>query len=335
MLAGVVLKSSVLKSLFSDLSSLIPAGAKNVPVGFNLSKGVLRVTCNALCNYEAEISVNSTDTVLVTVLYSSLQDLVSNEGESTLELQEMGINVISGDVTRFFKVAHSMVSPIEYGDLNWKTIGSSYAISALRMLAKTPLVSLYKKEPPVDVFNELAILKYPNIWVQARVPGFPCNVTFTQDCIKVISAFSPKQLCMYNNDYVVFGKPGAKLFVPVKMCTDVSTIAQLIPKDGKCVRLGMGKFGNSLRLLKLSGCSRASISMFEKAIVVQGNTEDGNVRLRLGSDESKFFCSFDLPVELLMFCFNLFTDCLVDLIYKEGVLCIRNQDLVLVVRALV
>lgn len=335
MLTDITVKGSELKTVLADIAQLIPSGTKSVPVGLSLSKGILTLTCMGICNYEATIPVDSTDEADITIAYATIHDLVPSGEQVSLRLQNDGVSIETSKMTRFLRVAYSVVSKLDYPMKTLEPIQGTSAIANLRTLIRTQLPNLYKKQPPIDICNEVAVLKYGNIWIQVRVLGFPCNCTLTQDCLKILTNFSPKQYCTVSSDTALFMRNNCKLYVPMKKCDSLVNATTVIPKDAKAVQLTMDKFSDNIKLLKSMGCKNVTITLMSDGLSIYGNSAEGNLTLPLGKQEGEFIASFQLPVDLTAICFNLFSGSTLEFLYKDGVLCMRNTYMVMVTRVLV
>lgn len=335
MFTDITVKGAELKSILSDIAPLIPSGTKSVPVGVSLSNGVLSFTCMGLCNYEATIQVDSIDGADITIAYTAVHDLIPSNEEVSIRIQADGMSVETSKLNRFFRVAYSVVSKLDYKEIPLSPIEGISALSNLRMLVKTQLPNLYKKEPAVDIYDEIAIMKYGNLWLQTRALGLPCKCTFTQECIKVLTSFAPKRYCEISSDTMLFVRGNCRLYVPMKRCTSLVNATTVIPKTDIAVRLNMDKFNDNIKLLKAMGCKNATMTLLQNGLTVYGESAEGSIQLPLGDVNSEFVASFQVPTDLAIICFNMFSGSLLEFLYKDGILCMRNKDLVMVLHVLV
>ena len=334
MFAELDIKGSTLKSVLSDMATLIPSGSKTVPLGIDLSKGVLTFTCNGQCNCEETVKVNSDESFSITVVYSSISDLIPSGEQVKLTLQDSGMSIETSRISRFFRMAYSVVPKLEYTLPTMREIPGVNAVQRLRALTKTQLANMYNREASIEIRNEVAIMKYPNLWMQVRVPGFPCNCTLTQECARTLMTFGPRAFGELSHDTLVFKRDNALLFVPIGLCSDSQAIGSLLLEDMHITRLPVGKFVDNLKMLRSLGCKTARVSMLSMGLTVHGDCTDGSVDVYLGDKESDYLCSVELPTELLLLAVGLFTDTTAEFLYKEGILCLRNQDTAIVLRVL-
>lgn len=334
MSAKLRISGNVLKSVLIDIAALIPSGTKSIPLGVCCHNGYLYITCTGVCNYETKIKVDSVEDSVMTVMYTPSHDLLEREETVELEMQPRGVSLECQTLTKFYNLAYSLVNRLDYKDVPLRPIEGSGSFARLRTLTKTQLPSLYKNVPPISIYNGTSILKYPNIWIQTRMPGFPCNCVMTQDCVRILATFNPTHYAVYSEDTIVFSRRESRLFVPVKMCDYIPLIGSLLNGEARSVILGLGTFPDKLRQLKLLECKRVYLTLLDGGITVHGDYTDGSTTLVLGDKEGDFISSCQLPTELLMVCFGLFANSRCEIFYKDGILCLRNQDTALAVHAL-
>lgn len=335
MLTNVIISANELKPILRDISLLIPPGTKTVPVGLTFTNNKLFFTCLGKCNYENYVMVECDKNIAVTIAYSAIHDLFTNGQDVTITVTPQGVDFSSSRFRRVFNNAYSVIAKLEYEDKLTTKIKNRSSVDRLKVLTKTPLTKIYNREPPVNISNEIAILKYENVWYQIRSAGFLYNITVTQECLKILSMFLPQETARYSDDTLMFRRDRAVLFVPVKQCESSNTVTDIIPEEGIRLRLNLGKFSEDVNIVKTVGCKRVEICLFEKGISVHGETATEFMSVKSGDCAGDCTCLFHLPSDLASFVFSVFTDCLTEIIYDKGVLCLRDTDTSIVTHVLI
>lgn len=334
MFAEFSVRGSSLKSVLADMATLIPSGTKSVPLGVDVSSGVLSLTCNGTCNCEETIRVDTDVSLSVTISYSAIHDYIPSGEDIHLTVQDNGISFKSSKIERFFKTAYSVVSKLNYKLPTMNPIDGQNAVHRLTPLVRTQLANIYKKEMPISTHEGIAMLKYPNIWIQVRLPGFPCSCTFTQDCVRTLVSFGPKKYGIYSNDTIVFTRDNATLFVPMRECTELANVSTLLPENPHVVRMYVSPKADIVKLLKMFDCKTIRVTLVEQGCTMSGACLDGSVTIPMGNSDGEYVCSYELPTELLTLILGFFSDTVAEFLYKEGILCVRNQDTAIAVRVL-
>lgn len=335
MFESIQLKSSTLREIFADLNMLIPAGVSTIPVGLACDNYSLTFTHTGTCNYQNSVEVSEPVSREITVIYTNIRDLIESGQMCTIEFQNNGIMLKCGAVTTFLRVAYSAISKFKVNNIDMETVlATTPSFNLVRRIVKTQLPTIYKKEQPVTIFNEVALMKYQNIWVQTRATGMRFQCTFTQDCLRKLITFEPSKFAKYSDDTILVSRGNALLFIPVKFSDGLQNITELIPTGVNSVRFELGRLGEKLKILKLVNAKSIAFTLLEKGLKLQGDSAENSVSISLGDSDSAFTAGFRLPTNLGLMCLQMFSEGVVEMIYKEGVLCMRNSELVIVVRVL-
>ena len=333
-MSAVVIPSSVLRGIAYDIKPLIPKGQTTVPLRIALADGRLSFTVKGVCTYEANIKVNDDSVAEITTNYLNIADYLESNGDVTLNIDNTGIQIRCNSFTSFLIPAYSTVERMSLPDMKFIPFENTSLVSALHTLSSTGLNGLYKKEPPIEIYDKVAILKYPNIFIQTRAPYFSSNISITLECAKIIQAFGPKEYCVAQSDTVVFKKYDSLLAVPVKLVQGGLTIKDVAPTDGYVLRLSLGKFIDKLLLLRNQKVDRADVVLKEKGLSVSVSSRLSSLSVSTGDVSSNYVTSFSIPTALLCICFKLVGDALVEILYKGGTLCLRTPTIAIVVRVL-
>jgi len=314
---------------------LIPKGQTTVPLRVQLKGGKLSFLVRGTCTYHAAISVSTDEVADVTVNFLEVSEYIPVDATVDVEIAgSSGIRIESNAVCLILVPAYSTVDDIDLPDCSWKSLENSSLLIALHTLAGTGLEGLYKTSPPLEMFGNLALLKYPNIYVQMRAPDLGMSVAMTQECAKYVHKFAPSSYALLSNDTLVFKKYETLLYVPVKCINSGTTCKDLIPEGGVSLRLDLDGFLSRLSALRKLNADRCGISLYNKGLTVSVSVDMSSITTSVGDRESGFLASFMLPMQLAYICFRLLGNSLCEILYKEGVLCLRTPTLVIVVHVL-
>lgn len=332
----VGVNARVFKAVTVDAKQLIPRGQSTVPMRVQLKNSSLIFTLRGVCTLRASIDVESDEVADITVNFLNISEYIPSEGEISISLTKgMGMQIESSEVSVVLVPAFSTVEDIDLTDHLWHKLENSSLITSLHTLSSTGLDGLYKKAPPIEIFKKIAVLKYANIYVQARAPELESEISITQECAKIVQSFAPKEYTQISSDTYVFRKYNTLLYVPVKLINGNTTIKDVIRTDGIRVQLDVSGFLNKLTTMRKLGVDVSDVVLCEKGISATATSDLSSITVHCGNKDSKYLSSFKLPMPLLYICFKLIGDALVEILYKEGVLCLRTPTLAIALHVLV
>lgn len=331
----VGVSARVLRAIATDAKMLIPKGQATVPLRVQLKSGKLSFLIRETCTYRASIDVDTDEVADVTVNFLEVSDYIPNEGCVNVDIAgNNGMRIESSAVSLMMVTAYSTVDDVDSTDYSWKELDNSNIVTALHTLAGTGLADLYKNSPPVEMFGGIAILKYPNIYVQTRAPEIGINIAITQECARYIQIFNPKEYAIISNDTIVFKKYDALLYVPVKIINRGTTCKDVIPEGGISLKLDLEGLLPKLSSMRKLNVDKCDISLYREGLTVTVTSNLSYITSPIGNKESEFLTSFSLPMQLAYICFKLLGNAYCEILYKEGVLCLRTPTLVIVVHVL-
>lgn len=296
--------------------------------------GRLSFTVRGVCTYEAGVKVDDNSVAEITANYINIADYLESSGEVRLDIDNTGMQIRCNSFTSFLIPAYSTVEKLNLGEQKFTPFENSSLVSALHTLSSTGLNGLYRKEPPIEIYDKVAILKYPNVFVQTRAPSLSASISITLECAKIIQAFNPKEYCITQSDTVVFKKYDSLLAVPVKLVQEGLTIKDVAPTEGYSLRLSLGNFIDKLLLLRKQKVDRADVVLKERGLSVSVSSRLSSLTVQTGDVSSNYVTSFSIPTGLLCICFKLVGDSLVEILYKGGTLCLRTPTIAIVIRVL-
>lgn len=325
----------VLRAITADAKMLIPKGQSSVPLRVQLKSGELSFLIRGTCIYRASLEVDTDEVADVTVNFIEVSDYIPTEGILNVEIAgNNGVRIESSAVSLIMVPAYSTVEDIDSTDYSWVSLDNSSIVTALHTLSSTGLEEMYKSSPPVEMFSGLALLKYPNIYVQMRAPNVGASIAITQECARYIQRFAPKEYAMVSNDTIAFKKYNTILYVPVKIITGGTTCKDVIPVDGVSLKLNLDGFLPKVSAMRKLSVDKCGISLYKEGMTVTVTSNLSSITTPLGNRSSEYLASFMLPMQLAYICFKLLGNAYCEILYKEGVLCLRTPTLVIVVHAL-
>lgn len=326
-------QSNIIKAISLNVKSLIPKGEKSIPVRVTVSDGVLSLLVRGVCTYTTSIKVDSDESVDVTVNYMSIAEYIDSSAVSTLEVTPSGLKFESEGFTSFMVPAYSTIDSLEMPEVEFKSLENSSLVSAMHTLASSGLDGLYKKSVPIEVYNGIAILKYPNIMVQLRAPVMDIKFAMTTECARIVQSFAPKEYAVVSSDTIAFKSYNSILLVPIKIVPDGISVKDVIYEDGFKLRFDTEGFLNKLSTLRKLGIDRSEIILNENSVTVRNSVSMSSIEITLGNG-GKYVTAFNLPTELLYIIFRLVGNAFAELVYKEGVLCLRTQTIAIATHVL-
>lgn len=335
MLATV--KCSLLKSCLSDLTPLFSKGSSIVPVGFSVNKSVLTIVCNNKCSYlnSIELDEEVIGVQEVVVQYKNILDYLPNTGTIDIEIQSNGIYLSNESVSLTLPAGYSEYKTIETKGLNFKPIVSTGYLSGLKALLNCNLVSLTKMEKPITVYQQLSVVKYPQLLVQARTMGLPFSGVFTPELINLIVKFQPTEVCDDSPTFVLFKRKDAYLQVSREPVTSANNFMDYMKDLSDPIQFDMQGYAEKVRCMtKLGNNCECTVVLHSNGLSSSITQEGVTVSNKLGDCNSEVKKVFKLPIGIWNLCIRALEDSTAQILYGGDKVCLRTQSIIIIARVM-
>ena len=331
----VDVKACDLRKCLQYLNPLFPKGTIEVPLGVNLSKGVLTITCQTSCIFQAKLQCDSEDAASCTVIYfSTICNILPSEGFISFEFIPSGLLLTGTDFEVTLPLGYSTIGVYDFGEHYYQNIVSKDYISTCTSILNMGLDKLYAKPKPISIHKDISVLKYPNTWVQIRSIGLPFACMLDPAHLQMLCKFEPTKVSSDEHDALILVNDYATVKMPCKSDIEDSKIKDFVYKCDKVVNVNLEGYLDKLRSAsKFDAKLKCRITLYEEGVKTTLSLSNVTMSVGSGNLQSKVLTTFHLPLQVWLSFVKALGNGLVQLLYGGDIICMRNQSLIILTRA--
>ncbi|MCM1218882.1 MAG: hypothetical protein NC548_30740 [Lachnospiraceae bacterium] len=327
------------RQALSAIVPLFPSGTHVVPVLFRLSNEDLLLVCTSGCVYSDTLTVSNPDNENweVTVMYKNLLDVLPTDGQLNIMYTSFGIELVGGSCTVQLPKGYSIITPPKFPDSGYTRIPeSSLFRNGLRTLVGMGLGSLYLQDKPVHLYGQVALLKYPNVQVQVRVPGLDMYMMLAPEHVKMLSGFNPSEWYTNGVDTLILKRDGAYLEMPMEPLHEENHFVELLNGMSVPVTLDLEHYLDKLRSMsKANPRGRCKLVIREKGLTTSVSQDNITIETTIGDIGSKVINAVYIPMPLWLTMVKAAGSNMAQILYQGDVICLRTNAIIIVAHALV
>lgn len=334
-MSTVVVNQGELKVVLESITPLFPQGSREIPVGFHFNGDHLTIVCLQSVVYQAEIELQENLTTYCTIMYNNIAPLLEKTGFVELEVTPVSLIIRGGDFEIEFPFGYSDVEEQDIPADGYKPMSAAMYFNGFRSILNIGLEKLYKLDPSIILDGDIAVQKFPNVWLQVRTPGLPICTTIDRTHLKLIQNFSPQAVCDEVPGVLTFMNKNSVLQIPCKASNTSTNVMDVLGDMHDEVTLHLGNYFDRLNVAtKVSGNSPCRIAIHEDGIVTTVVSGGVQVSLSCGANDGKLLNTIQLPLQLWMaFLKGIETNTFQILVGGDKI-CLRTQSLIIVTRVL-
>lgn len=336
MLATV--KASVLRSCLEDISPLFSKGSSTVPLGLKIENEKLTVVCNNKCSYlnSIDLEEQSTGSQELVIVYRNLLDYLPYNGNLEIEMHPKGVTIYNDDISVTLPEGYSEFKPLDNTGLEYKPINSTGYLSGLRSLLNFNLASITKMEKPITVYQQLSVLKYPQLIVQARTMGLPFSGVLTPEIANLILKFQPEEVCDSMPAFLLFKRNDAYLQVSREQLSTENNFMDYMEGLSEPVTLFMDKYIDKIRSMsKINSTSVCEISLHSEGMSSCVKQEGISIAANVGNCQSPVLSAFKMPISIWQLCIRALGEGNAQILYGGDKVCLRTQSIIIIARVMI
>lgn len=222
----VIVDAAQLKRMFRELKPVLRNASDGGLLGMSLRGNVLTVTCKNGLIYQRRFATDSSGTAVVTVLYRDLSELLPSDGIAVVLLSDKAVMISTPEFTTTLQAAYGEVTPYRQRCESFKQIQAAKLNNLASMFASlAPVSRTMKSESSVLLTSEVAICKYPSIWLEVPFTDFATSIGVRE--LRTIANFGPRSVGI-SGDAIEFKNDAALLAVPITQVGVVKTCTQIL-----------------------------------------------------------------------------------------------------------
>jgi len=327
--------SENIPTILKHLTAMIPKGDTAVNMTIKIANGGLYFICRSNIWYKASLGkVNASDFSL-TVRYYDLSALFKSDSKLDIELFDTYVQISTDNATVTLDAAY------DFEDLDFEIdiseelnkVNKETAFDMLRsFLQTTAIFNLYKTEHPYQVYNNIILLKTPSIWFQGRCE-LNLNASITVTMLRTLLQLEPgyyytKDKSLYITDKFYIG------VIPIQPLVEQNNFTEILDGISEPVTIDTGNFAETLNTIIKIKPPIMEVAVYDNGMSITASTPECSIKNKIGMcDNVKFICK--IPPELLQIVFKLLhNNTTAQILYKKGIICYRNKQIVILIRVI-
>lgn len=334
-MSAVTVDQRELKAVLESLTPLFPQGSKEIPLGFHFEDTQLTIVCIQSVVYQAVLETDLPLNTYCTIMYNNVAPLLEKSDTVSLEVTPVSLCMSGGDFSIEFPFGYSNVAKQDVPEDGYNPMASTMFYNGFRTILNIGLEKLYKLDPSIILNHDVAIQKFPNVWVQVRTPGLPICTTIDRSHLKLIQNFGPRAVCDSVPGVLTFMNANAVLQIPCKAMNSEGSITDILADMTSTVTLHIGNYYERLvSATRVNTKANCRISIRDDGIITVIQNSGIQVSLSCGTNDGTFLDTVSLPLQLwLAFLKGIETDTFQILLGGDKI-CLRTQSLIIVTHVL-
>lgn len=335
MSAEITVTSDNIQNILLHLKHFIPKGDTTLNITIRVSDKRLYIACKSYMLYKAYVGVAECEDIAISVRYHDLLPYIKNSNTLTFCIEPKSVSISTTSCTC------TLGSSYDFDEIDFDVpsfddlviIDNTEVFGALHaFMQTTQLFRIYKKEHPYSIYNGVILLKTPSVLVQGRCSSLNLNAVLTADVLKTLITLKPDNYCIKENNLYLFSNYYACI-LPVQPIIESNIFVSLIPNVDP-VRIHTGHFNDTLTAINTVHPEFTHFNIFTDGISVVATGADCEINDSLGLC-TELVATCRVPIELLIVAFKMLgANTNAEVLYEKGVLCLRNQNLSMLIHAL-
>mgnify|MGYP002508020477 CR=1 FL=1 len=320
------------RDLFGTLSQLLPSKTEAVPIGLQLRNSVLSLTLNN--GYVATYckDVNSSDEWETTFMYQDTHPILTYGDDMTIECDQTGITLTSTYCECSFPVAYSTLSKLDFDNYNFIQM-ESVKESPIRIFGKLGLERIYKTTYPVYVRDNIAIVKYPSFYAQVRVPEPFHGISLSLAHIALVEKFKAESYSQENPQMLILRRGPWTVALPCTTSMQGNNFIELLDGMRSAMKMSFKDLLDSVRVLsRVKNTDYCTIVIYDGGIRTTVSNSNVTTSLQFGDTTADPVSTFTIPISVWIMMLNAVGDTTAEILLGGGKLCLRNQEVAMLLR---
>lgn len=319
---------------FITLNHLIPKGNENVPLGVKVNGEILTIICKSGCIYKTVISIKNENNAKydLSILYNDITALLDVETTNVyIEHTGTGIYLYNSDFETLLPSAYSVVSNVDFEGKFYKPVSNTLYQTGISRILAMNLDKLYNKVQPLLIYNDVGLIKYPNVWVQVRTTGLPFKGAIDLEHAKLLNQFKPKEICVTDKTNLILKNGNEILMIPRSSEIEDNTMLNILEDLNISVKLNTDKYLERIRRIsKITNKPHCKITLFENGIKTSVDTGQSSTSVNIGYCNGNVIQTFSLPMSVWLSYLRATNDGTVEFLVGGDKLCMRTPYLIIV-----
>lgn len=329
----VTLPAKELRDVFSTISLVVAKGSQLTPVSLELKDNKLSFVCLQGCVVQGSVAVASNEIAALVFMYYDVTPIMPPSGNVDVALFEYGVEVTGDDFSCAFPIGYSEVTEYDFSECKFTKIENDAYINSLRTVLGMNLDKLYGKPVPFSIYGAVAVVKHPCCYVQTRMYNVPFQAQIDPEHIKMIIRFKPWEVSTTIPDTLVFRKGSHTLQIPCRSRMGENDFVSFL-KGLKSIGVmsATGLYDRVNYSSRVSTKSRCRLEITGGGIKISTTIDNATSTVSSGDVSTEILYTATFPISTLLAFLRAIGDDKMEILAGGELLCLRTQNLIILVR---
>lgn len=319
----VVVDAAKLKRMFRELKPILHRSDDGGLLGIFVDNNVLTITCKNGIIYERQFATDAQGSVAVTVIYRDLSELLPSSGLALLTLSDRAVMISTSEFSTTLQAAYGEVTPYKRRCSSFKNISSAKLVTLAQMFTVlSPVSRTLKTESSVLLTSEVAICKYPSVWLEIPFTDFSTSIGVRE--LRVIASFSPRSVGVAD-DAIEFLNDSALLAIPITPVGIVTTCNSIMRNPKPAIRFHSEDVSAQVASFSRSVSGSCKLTFCVGGTILSYKSQTVEMCYNLG-DTSEPIYTLDTYTEYLQMIFRFIIGKDVELTVADNVVMLSVQN---------
>ena len=335
MSSTAVVYTKDLREAFSELKHFFVKGSQTLAVHFEVSDDYLSITTGSNCLFLKQLPVKTSSNFSVTVTVIDLQFCLGEDELTSLKYTPTGIKLENANLSLLLSNAYSTVPQLpDISKVSFNAINTEHVCSGLKSLTGARLGAVYKKDNSIYVYDNVSVLKYPNVWFTSQTIGLQFKAIVSAEHCRLIEVIEPTEFGYYNADHIVVRNSNTTLLFPCQRLNTDYDVPEMLKDMSDPNRYYLTQYLGQLSVLEKMKVPHVSIGLYEHGLTTSATKDNIDMKFKCGEVTSSLLRTFTVPLPLWSACIKALNSELVEILYKEDTLCLRTASVIILLRVL-
>lgn len=319
----VVVDAGKLKRMFRELKPILRKSDDGGILGMFVDNNIFTVTCKSGIIYERQFATDAHGSVAVTVLYRDLSDLLPTSGVAMITLSDKAVMVTTPEFSTTLQAAYGEVTPYKRRCTKFKNISATKLVDAAQMFASlSPVAKTLKMETPILLTSQVAIIKYPSVWLELPFTDFATSIGVRE--LRTVASFGPRSVGIAD-DAIEFLSDSALLAIPITPVGSVSTCRDILRNPQSPVGFFLGDFAVQVTSFARSVSGACKLTICKSGAILNYKSNTVEMHYCLGNVDEPIY-TLDTFTEYLQMIFRYLSEQEAELTVADNVVMFSVHD---------
>lgn len=330
----VDIKGKDLKRSFSDIAPLIKKSetSKSVAIGYN--NGKLVITTDTGTQYQAELDIEGVIDAVdmsMTVWFEDISPFIGARDLVHITFSNFTVSIETDGFSTQLGASGAVINMLNVDTRNCRDMSNGrFAYAVQKLSLTTPVSKALQITRPIVFKGEYAYMEFPTVWL--RCISSDVNSILSLEQAKTVINFQAQSLS--ETECLTFIRGNDYMVMPNNPAPNMDRFAETEKQLSEVVTLETtGLFSIIQKLYRIIGGANTKVYVYEHGIEFAIETPNANINKKIRVS-GQLLETFEIPLEYLLMCFNIFGDDFVTLKRRDQLICLQNDSVSIILSVL-